>query len=198
MADETARPTRSTAELAAAAELGDKAKGFLSPDVPSPTYLDLLIEKGEFEDAVRFIAHALPKREAVWWAWYCARRVAGAEAPPKIKTSLAATEKWIVQPNDENRRAAMAAAQEADLGSPAGCAGLGAFFSGGSLAPPNAPQNPPGEFMTAKAVAGAVMLAAISTEPEKAPEKYKAFLAQAIEVTRKIKLWEPAAPKGAN
>jgi hypothetical protein len=198
MAEETARPARSAAELAAAAELGDKAKALLTPDLPPPAYLDLLIAKDEFEDAVRFVAHALPKREAVWWAWYCARRAAGAEAPPKIKASLAATEKWIVQPTDENRRAAMAAAQEADVGTPAGCAGVGAFFSGGSLGPPNTPANPPGEFMTAKAVAGAVMLAVVSTEPDKAPEKYKAFLAQAVEVTRKIKLWEQAAPKGVN
>jgi hypothetical protein len=44
--------------------------------------------------------------------------------------------------------------------------------------------------MTAKAVAGAVMLAAVATEPEKAPEKYQAFLAQALEVTRRIKLWD--------
>jgi hypothetical protein len=89
----------------------------------------------------------------------------------------------------------MKAAEAAQLSTPAGCAGLGAFFSGGSLSPPEAPPNPPGEFLTAKAVAGAVTIAAVATEPEKAPEKFRAFIGQAIEVTQKIRLWE-GQPKG--
>jgi hypothetical protein len=181
---------RSAAEICAAADLGDKAKALLGPEVLPQSYVELLIQNKELADAVRFLAHALPKREAVWWAWFCARRVSGPEPPPEIRASLSATEKWIVQPNEENRRAAMKAAEQATFGTPAGCAGLGAFFSGGSLGPPDTPPNPPGEFMTAKAVAGAVMLAAVATEPEKAPEKYQAFVAEALEVARKIKLWD--------
>jgi Family of unknown function (DUF6931) len=189
----TVRPAHSAAEISAVAELGDKAKGLLRPEASPPAYLALLIENGEFADAVRFLAHALPKREAVWWAWFCARRAAGPEPAPDIKAALSATENWIVQPTDENRRSAMKAAEKATFGTPAGCAGLGAFFSGGSVAPPEAPPNPPGEFMTAKAVAGAVMLAAVATEPETAPDKYRAFLAQGVEITRKIKLWDRSA-----
>jgi hypothetical protein len=43
---------------------------------------------------------------------------------------------------------------------------------------------PPAEHLTAKAVAGAVMLAAVQAEPEKAPEKYRWFLTQASEVLK--------------
>ena len=149
------------------------------------------MEKALYPDAVRFIAHALPKREAVWWAWVCARRAAGENPPPKIKAALDATEKWIAQPNEDNRRLAMAAAQKAELGTAAGCAGLAAFFSGGSLAPPDAPPVPPGEFLAAKAVSGAVIFAAVAKEPEKAPEKFRSFVAQGVEVTNRVKLWEP-------
>src|ERR1019366_1277634 len=109
----------------------------------------------------------------------------------KIKAALDATERWIAQPNDDNRRLAMAAAEKAELGTAAGCAGLATFFSGGSLAPPNAPAVPPGEFLTAKAVSGAVIFAAVAKEPEKAPEKFRAFIAQGLEVTQRIKLWDP-------
>ncbi len=181
---------RSATEICAVAALADKAKGLLRPELSSPSYVELLIRNEELADAVRFLAHALPKREAVWWAWFCARRAAGQDPAPGIRASLSATEKWIVQPNDENRRGAMKAAEQATFETPAGCAGLAAFFSGGSLGPPDTPANPPGEFMTAKAVAGAVMLAAVAAEPENAPEKYKTFLAQALEVTRRIKLWD--------
>ena len=87
----------------------------------------------------------------------------------------------------------MAAAEKADLGTAAGCAGLAAFFSGGSIAPPNAAAVPPGEFLTAKAVSGAVIFAAVAKEPEKAPEKFRNFVAQGIEVTNRVKLWEAKA-----
>jgi hypothetical protein len=180
---------QSAVEICEAAGISDEARALLRPEMPPPRYVEVLLESGQFPDAVRFVAHALPKREAVWWAWFCARRASGSNPPGAIQASLSATEKWIAQPNEENRRSAMKAAEAAQLGTPAGCAGLGAFFSGGSLAPPEATAVPPGEFMTAKAVAGAVMMAAVVAEPEKAPEKYRTFIAQGVEVAHKINLW---------
>ena len=175
------------------AELGDEAMALLRPELHPLDFVAQLMEKALFPDAVRFIAHALPKREAVWWAWVCARRAAGESPQPQIKAALAATEKWIAQPDENNRRLAMAAAEKAELGTAAGCAGLAAFFSGGSIAPPNAPAVPPGEFLTAKAVSGAVIFAAVAKEPEKAPEKFRSFVAQGLEVTNRVKLWEVKA-----
>jgi len=177
--------------ISTVAELGEEAMALLRADLHPLDFVALLMEKALYPDAVRFIAHALPKREAVWWGWVCARRAAGENPPPKIKGALDATERWIAQPNEENRRLAMAAAQKAELGTAAGCAGLAAFFSGGSLAPPEAPVVPPGEFLTAKAVSGAVIFAAVAREPERAPEKFRSFVAQGVEVTNRVKLWEP-------
>jgi hypothetical protein len=178
-----------TAQIGSVAELGEEARALIKESQPPQEYLNLLMEKRHFPDAVRFLAHALPKREAVWWAWVCARRAAGAEPAPKIKASLDATEKWIAQPSDENRRAAMSAAETADVGTPAGCAGMAAFFSGGSMGPPDAPAVPPGPYLTAKAVAGAVNLVAVGGEPEEAPEKYRACVDQGLDVASRIKLW---------
>jgi hypothetical protein len=70
---------------------------------------------------------------------------------------------------------------------------MAAFFSAGSLAPPSAPAVPPGEFLAAKAVANAVILAAVSGEPDEAPERFKSFVAQGVDVTNRIKLWEKKA-----
>jgi len=188
----TSAPINSrTVAIATVAELGEEAMALLRPDLHPLDFVALLMEKALFPDAVRFVAHALPKREAVWWGWVCARRAAGENPRPKIKAALDATERWIAQPNDDNRRLAMAAAEKAELGTAAGCAGLAAFFSGGSLAPPDAPAVPPGEFLTAKAVSGAVIFAAVATEPEKAPEKFQSFVAQGVEVTTRVKLWGP-------
>ena len=180
-----------TVAISTVAELGEEAMALLGPEMHPLDFVALLMEKALYPDAVRFIAHALPKREAVWWGWVCARRAAGDNPQPKIKAALEATEKWIAQPSEDNRRGAMAAAQKAELGTAAGCAGLAAFFSGGSLAPPEAPVVPPGEFLSAKAVSGAVIFAAVAKEPERAPEKFKSFVAQGVEVTNRVKVFEP-------
>jgi hypothetical protein len=140
-------------------------------------------------DAVRFIAHALPRREAVWWAWVCARKSAGESPKPQIKAALDATERWVVQPTEEHRRQALHFGEAADFGTSAGCAALGAFMSGGSLGPPDAPVVPPGEFMTAKAVSGAVILAAVTPEAAKAPAKFEEYVKLGLEVADRTKLW---------
>ncbi len=180
-----------TATISSAAELSEAAMALVRPETHPREYIALLLERELYPDAVKFLAHALPKREAVWWAWISARRAAGEKPAPPIKASLDATEHWIAQPTDPNRRAAMAEAEKAGFDSAAGCAGLGAFFSGGSVAPPELAAVPPGEYHTARAVAGAVTIAAVSAEPEKAPEKFRSFVAQGLDVAERIQLWGP-------
>jgi hypothetical protein len=186
----TAEQQSRTAAIFSVAELSEEAAALMRAELHPQEYVAVLMDKTLFPDAVRFMAHALPKREAVWWAWRCARRVSGAQPPLAVEIALNACEKWLKQPNEDSRRAAMAAAEKAEFSTSAGCAALAAFFSGGSLAPPDAPAVPPGEYLTAKAVAGSVILAAVSREPEKAPEKFRSFMAQALEVTSRIKLWD--------
>ncbi|HTS28415.1 MAG TPA: hypothetical protein VMH81_21225 [Bryobacteraceae bacterium] len=188
--DSAVQSNSTTESVAAVAELGEEASALLKPEMHPLDFIAKLMDQQMYADAVRFLAHALPKREAVWWAWMSARRITPENAPAKIKAALEATEKWIAQPSDENRRAAKEAADAASLGTAAGCAGLAAFFAGDSLAPPNLPPVPPGPYLTAKAVAGAVNFAALSGDPRQAPEKFKSFVAQGVEVTRRIKLWE--------
>jgi len=188
--EKAAQENSKTLAICSVAELSEEAQALVCPEMRPRAYVTLLMEKNLFPDAVRFLAHGLPKREAVWWAWVCARRSAGDTPPPKIAGALHATEKWIAQPNEENRRAAMESARTAEFSTAAGSAALAAFFSGGSMAPPDAPAVPPGEFLTAKAVAGAVTIAAVAKEPDKAPEKFKAFVTQGLDVTTRIKLWE--------
>src|SRR5690348_5614238 len=95
-----------TVAICEVAELDQKALAFMKPEQKPPDFVTALVDNKLYPDAVRFIAHALPKREAVWWGWMSARRSAGENPPPKIKAALTATEKWISQPSEENRRAA--------------------------------------------------------------------------------------------
>ena len=181
-------PPLGAAELSVLAGVGDEAKTLLSADDLPRDFIEQLLAKGLFPDAVRVIAHALPRREAVWWAWVCARKVAGAEPAPPVQAALDATERWIVQPTDENRREALLFGEAAEFGTPAGCAALAVFMSSGSLAPPELPPVPPGEFLTAKAVSGSVTLAAVA-EPDHTEEKFQEFLKLGLEVADRTKMW---------
>jgi hypothetical protein len=170
--------------------LSDEAKPLLKPQQTPAQLLEALVAKNLLIDAIRLLAHALPKREAVWWALSCARTAHGANPAPKIVAALQATDKWVLDPSEENRRAAWDAAEPAEFGTPAGCAAAGAFWSGGSLAPPNVPVVPPGEFLTAQGVAGAVLLAAVLTQPEKAADKHQQFLTLGADVGNGVNRWK--------
>jgi hypothetical protein len=186
---------KTAAEVCKRFPLGDDAKKVLREDQTPRQFLDLLLAQKLHVDAVRLLAYALPKPEAVWWACACVRHIAGASPPPKVLAALVAAEKWVADPSEDNRRAASAAAEAVEMGTPAGCAAMAAFWSGGSLGPPNVPVVPPGEYLTAHGVVGAVMLAAVQTEPAKTPEKYRKFLDLGIEVGNGTNRWKEVAPK---
>lgn len=180
---------RLAAEICRLFALGKEARQLLKPDLTTRRFLELLIEKEHYDDAVRFMAHALPKREAVWWSCQCARQIYGAALRPRAAKALQAAEAWASSPTEEHRRAAMRSAEDAGLGTPPGCTAAAAFWSGGSIAPPDAPITPPVETLTATSVAGSILLAAVLSEPEKAPVKFRAFLTLGVEVANGSNRW---------
>lgn len=148
----------------------------LRPEHTPRQFLDALAKAGLLADAVRFLAFLLPRREAVWWAVQCVKQVPAFATGEKAAAALAAAEKWAADPTDDHRRAAYAAGEAAELSTPAGCAAVAAFLSEGSLAPPHLQTVPPPASAGPSVVGSAVVLAAVSAEPEKADEKYRAFL----------------------
>ncbi|HMK85625.1 MAG TPA: hypothetical protein VK437_06690 [Steroidobacteraceae bacterium] len=145
-------------------------------------YLNELLAAGSLNEAVQFLAFALPPREAVWWACQCARDEWHEPAPPVLQAAVDAAERWVRQPTEEHRRAAMSCAQATDLKSPAAWAAVAAFWSGGSLAPENQPEVPPAPHLLGSAVAGAVMLAAVQSKPQLADPRRERYLASAIDI----------------
>jgi hypothetical protein len=186
---EWAKVTATTADVCRRFKLSDAAAALRRDGLSPRQFLDLLVQAQHFPDAVRFLAHALPKREAVWWACQCARLTSGPGAPEKL-AALEAAEKWAIEPTEEHRRACLPAAEAADFGTPAGCAAIAAFWSGGSLAPPDLPAVPPKDELAPGAVANAILLAAVATESEKAPETYTRFLALGANVAAGTTAWQ--------
>jgi hypothetical protein len=143
-----------------------------------------LIRGGLLTDAVRFLAHALPRREAVWWACTCARFTLPPAAPPDVVAALQASEAWVFQSTEENRRAAMEKAEAAGLDTPSAWSAVSVFWSGGSMAPPDAPPVPPAKRLFATAVTSTILLAAVQTEPHLADQKYRRFLEAGIDIAQ--------------
>ena len=167
---------RSAAELCSKFELTPAGRALLGDAMSPEQFLDALVAGGLYADAIAFLTRALPKREAVWWACTCARETTMPEPPERVDAALQAAEAWVYKPNEERRREAQGAAEAAGFDSPESWAAVAAFWSGGSITPPDAPAVAPADDMTAKAVAGAVMLAAVRREPERADERYRLFI----------------------
>jgi hypothetical protein len=189
-------PSASAAAIAqhcATAGLAPEAVELVRDDHGPQDFVAVLAEHEQHADAVRFLAHALPRREAIFWAWSSARKALepGEPAPP-IRAALEATGRWIAEPTDENRRPMYEIAEAADIGTPAGCTALSVFLSGGSIAPPEVQAVEPDYYAAAKAIAGAVILAAVSREPEKAPEKFADYIAHGLQIGQRVGLWAAA------
>jgi hypothetical protein len=175
--------TRTALEISRDFELGAEACTLLVERMQPEPFLDALQAGKHLVDACRFLAHALPKRNAVMWACACLRQVLD-PAAIDADAGLRAAECWVEDPSETNRRSALGAGETAKAGDPGGLAALAAGLSGGSLAPLDAPPVPPGDLETARAVIGIVLLAAVRSQPEKASEKFARF----VELGREISL----------
>lgn len=116
-------------------------------------------------DAVDYIAHALPRFEAVAWAAaFLHERSRDRDLPGRDRLALDHAMRWLDEPNDANRRAVHAAAQAAGQRSPERMLGSAVFYSGGSISPVGAAPVLPPEEAALRCAAGAVKMAAYRTE----------------------------------
>ena len=141
-----------------------------------PDALQRLEAGGFLVEAARLVSHALPKREAVWWACMCAFHTAPPDLPENDRLARELAENWVRQQTDKLRREAMAKAEAADFGTPEAWAAVAAFWSGDSMAPEGQAAVPPAPHLCGTAVAGSVVLAAVRGDPLRQPARLKRFL----------------------
>jgi hypothetical protein len=151
-----------------------------------------LVRSGAGGAGCRIIACALPPRESVWWGWASARhasRVASAAPLPKAASdALDAGERWIKQPDEDNRCAAWAAAQAAGLETAPGSATAACFFTGGSIAPPGSATIPPPAGLHCTLSAAAIMSAA-ATDPDRFEALLDVYIDHGIAAVAKAGGW---------
>ncbi|ALG72171.1 hypothetical protein VY88_01845 [Azospirillum thiophilum] len=163
-------------------DLSPEAKALFAPNAPTAAFLKALIDAELYVDAIRLLGMALPRREAVWWGCLAARGALPPEPAPADAAALAAAEAWVYRPTEENRRATFAPAEAMNFETACAYAAMAAFWSGGSLAPPEAAVVvPPGDGLTGTACAAAVLIAAAAV-PKEAVARQRAALVQALDI----------------
>jgi hypothetical protein len=122
-------------------------------------------------DTVLFISHLLPRREAVWWAIQCVRALIGEGAADE---AFRAAELWVRTPEDNNRQAALSAANASDRRKPTTWLAFAAGWSGGSLLPPDQKPVPPPAGACAMAANTAIMMAVAAGDPRAVVDRIEA------------------------
>lgn len=162
------------AELLESAELSDEATGLFHAELTPEQYVAKLSEVDLFPDALKYLAHTLAGRASIAWSLSCLRSL---QPNPnrREQEALTAIETWLADPSDANRRTAQFASENANLATPAGCLAMAAFFTEGSIAPPERDHVPVPPHVAQKLAAAAVILAVVQ-QPKEAAERYRRCL----------------------
>lgn len=134
-------------------------KSTLAPtDDPAIVFLKNLSANHKFEEAVAFCAHLLPRREAVWWGCESIRSFLN-DIPQSRAAALVAAENWVHNPTDANRLQALQIGTRSDDSDCLSWLALGAGWAGGMLSTVPSPPVPVPQYLTARAIRVAVLLA---------------------------------------
>jgi hypothetical protein len=161
-------------QLCLLAEPSEDARALITQagELSARNFIAQLADAGLFSEALRYLAIALPRREAVWWACMAGKTLLPAELPAAELTAWRAAETWVYKPTEQHRRAADAPAEALRFGSAGAYAALGVFWSGGSLAPPETNVVvPPGDGLTGSAVGASVLLCCVPGPAKSIPDR---------------------------
>ena len=175
--------------VAAPCQLTVEARGLLRDDLTTSDFFKLLRDRRLDADALRFLALALPKRFSVWWGCLAVWQMARPDPPPQIAAALGAAVQWVLERSEISRRAAEQPGRNAGLESSAGCLALAAFWSDGSMVPPELPAVPCPPHMTGRLIGNALLLAAVQRDALEYRAHYRQFLQLGTEIAQGENLW---------
>ena len=171
-----------SSSIPSAGRLSADARSRLDAALNVRRYVDRLLADGLEADAIDVLVHVLPKRYAIAWGLECLHQsgLGDPAADPVDRSAMAAAQRWLSDPTDENRRAAADIADRLRYQTPGAWLAAAAGWSGGSLLPPDQPEVRPEASLTGDAVSASIKLAA-AVEPEQYPVRLRAFVRRALE-----------------
>lgn len=144
---------------------------------PAAQVLESLYRQDAPLDMLQVLAHALPARQATWWACLAAREMGATTA------AVTAAEAWVRQPGFETRLAAREALETVKTDDDTGFCAMAACFADGTMGPGALDDHaaPPGS--VGAAVYG-MLLIAIYADPAQTPRRQADFLVCGLNIAR--------------
>ena len=137
--------------------IDEQAGDLLLPEYSPEQYVNILIDNKCFADSIVFLAHSLPKREAIWWACLCAKSITNDATKADDLASLSMAEKWVYEPDEKKRRMCGTLAEKGEYKTCQNWTAAAVFWSGGSITAEADPAMEPSPFLYAHAVSGAIL-----------------------------------------
>jgi hypothetical protein len=109
-----------------------------------------------------YLAHLLPRREAIWWG---CQSVSAALGPAAQDEGLRLATQWVREPDEARRREALNYVLASDLKLATSWLARAVAHSGGSLVAPDQPSTPAAPDACAQSVNAAVVIATTSMPP---------------------------------
>jgi hypothetical protein len=144
-------------------------------------YLARLANGDSPEDAVTFCAYVLDRRQTVWWASQCLRRL-GQPRTRDEDVALKLAEAWVRDPEEHRRLAALDLGLNGDHNLPAVWASLAAGMAGGTMRIGDV-QGPPVPPHAAAQSARVAVLGALAAVPAR---ERRDTLVQCVDIGREL------------
>jgi uncharacterized protein DUF6931 len=169
--------------------LTPQGRSLVSAHLTVRQYFDRLIEHGCYADARRVLAHALPKRRALWWACLCARDI---DQPPDAVEVIDVVAHYAGHGDEISRRKAEAFGMQFGPDHLTCCLAMAAFFSGDNVSRPDLPPVAPHPFATARLVEVVVYLTSVRKDPTTYKDHLRRYLAQGLQIALGDDPWAAA------
>jgi hypothetical protein len=152
------------------------AAELLKPDLSSQAFFELLLQRDQLADARRILAHAMPKRRALWWGVLCVQDAYRSQPPADVAKLLQLVTQFVATPHEDARRACGEFGKRFAPNTIAGCLATAAQFSGGSVTPAGLPPVAPRPFVTGRLVGVCVYLASVMRDAALYKDYLRAYL----------------------
>lgn len=160
----------------------EEAQQLLDPEMSVSLAIEALQTEELFNDLTQFLAHALPVREAIWWASLCVQQRQDIWNPTQLHC-IQTAQQWVQSPAEELRRKAELLSNRLELNCGPSWLSQAVFWNGsGSIVAPDLPAVLPDPFLCAKAVAGAINHAAALPAWDESQAYYTQSLHYAIDI----------------
>jgi hypothetical protein len=187
-------PAKTAAPITAAARLDPEALRLLRPEQSPREFLEALVRDEKYRDAIKFLAFALPPREAIWWACLGTLSLQAGHLHKEDPVALTAVVRWVLEPTEEHRQEAEA---RVNMDTAAGLVARAVAWTGGSVRPPSLPALPPGPDFPHRGAYLALVKAVTTGPADKIEEHFRQAVALGMHVARGHFSWNQPTLKGA-